>query len=38
MVEEKSVNIEVYGEPDGVFGVLSEHNPDLPKFEEDLQE
>lgn len=34
----ESVNIEVYCEEGDVFGVASEHRPDLPKpFDEQLQ-
>lgn len=35
----KTVNIEVYNEDRNVFGVATEHNPDLPKpFDKFLQQ
>lgn len=39
MTDTRSVNIEVYCDNSGPYGVLTEHRPDLPeRFNERLQE
>lgn len=37
MADTRTVNIEVFGSNTGPFGVLTDHRPDLPTFNDRLQ-